>query len=139
MKTTINYFLAAIIISVVSLTAEAQRGYTEFDNEENLEIMYRWQRASVIHRDSDAVLNIRVTNNNESAVNWTYAVGFYIDGLLVFQSEEYELCLLKGQSRRGGFAGLRFTMEGVKPEDVEKENFQWDFVVFDVDEVEGCR
>jgi hypothetical protein len=139
MKTTINYLLAAFIISMLSLTAEAQRGYTKFDNEENLEIMYRWQRASVIDRDSDAALNIRVTNNNETPVNWTYAVGFYIDGLLVYESETYELCLLKGQSRRGGLAGLRFTMEGVKPEDVEKENFQWDFVVFDVDEVEGCR
>jgi hypothetical protein len=139
MKTTIYYFMAAIVISMGSLTAEAQRGYTEFDNEENLEIMYRWQRASVFDRESDAVLNIRVTNNNESAVNWTYSVGFYIDGLLVYESETYELCLQKGQSRRGGLAGLRFTMEGVKPEDVEKENFQWDFVVFDVDEVENCR
>jgi len=139
MKTTIFYFLATIVISLVSITAEAQRGYTEFDNEENMEIMYRWQRASAFDRESDAALNIRVTNQNESAVNWTYSVGFYIDGLLVYESETYELCLQKGQSRRGGLAGLRFTMEGVKPEDVEKENFQWDFVVFDVDEVENCR
>jgi len=139
MKTSIYYFLAAIVISLGSLTAEAQRGYTKFDNEENMEIMYRWQRASIFDRESDAVLNIRVTNQNDSDVNWTYAVGFYIDGMLVFESETYELCLREGQSRRGGLAGLRFTMEGVKPEDVEKENFQWDFVVFDVEEVESCR
>lgn len=139
MKTTIYYFLAAVVISLVSLNAKAQRGYTKFDNEENMDIMYRWQRASAIDRESDAALNIRVTNQNESAVNWTYSVGFYIDGLLVYESETYELCLLKGQSRRGGLAGLRFSMEGVKLDDVEKENFQWDFVVFDVDEVDSCR
>lgn len=138
MKTTINYFLAVMVISVVSLTAEAQRDYTKFDNEEKMEIMYRWQRASLIDRESDAVLNIRVTNQNDSDVNWTYAIGFYIDGMLVFESETYELCLKEGQSRRGGLAGLRFTMEGVKLEDVEKENFQWDFVVFEVEEVESC-
>ena len=139
MKTTIYYFLAAIVISLVSFTAEAQRGYTKFDNEKNMEIMYRWQRASAIDRESDAALNIRVTNQNDSAVNWTYSVGFYSDGLLVYESETYELCLQEGQSRRGGLAGLRFSMEGVKLDDVEKENFQWDFVVFDVDEVESCR
>ncbi|MFN2395976.1 MAG: hypothetical protein ABR597_09845, partial [Bacteroidales bacterium] len=115
MKTTIYYFLAAIVISLVSLTVEAQRGYTRFDNEEDMEIMYRWQRASVFDKESDAVLNIRVTNQNDSAVNWTYAIGFYIDGMLVFESETYELCLKEGQSRRGGLAGLRFSMEGIRP------------------------
>ena len=139
MKTTINYFLAAIIISLASFTAEAQSGFTEFDNEENLRVMYRWQRASMLNPDSDAVLSLRVTNNNETPVKWTYGVGFYRDGLLVYQSEIYELCLLKGQSRRGGLAGLRFSVDGIKLDDVEQENFDWDFIEFDVEEVESCR
>ena len=117
---------------------QAQRGFTEYDNEENLLIMYRWQRAMPFNRDSDAALGLRVTNNNESIVNWSYSVGFYRDELLIYESEVYDLCLQPGQSRRGGIAGLRFSVEGLKMEDVEDPAFTWGLVVFDVDEVESC-
>lgn len=119
-------------------SAHAQRGYEDFANEENLRIMYRWQHASVFNRQSDAVLNLRVTNNNPSIVVWTYSVAFYKTGMKVYESETYELCLQEGQSRRGGLAGLRFTVEDLKMEDVEKETFDWDFSIFDVEEVEKC-
>lgn len=129
--------ISFFILSVSHATA--QRGYTEFETEDNIKVMYRWQRANFFDKDSDAVLNLRVTNENETAVNWTFIVGFYNDELLVYQSEENQLCLKPGQSLRGGLAGLRFSLEDLKTEDTEKEGFSWDLVIFDVEETEGCE
>jgi hypothetical protein len=137
-KTFITIF-AIVMLMISSQQLFAQRGYTEFDNEENLRIMYRWQRTSPFDKNSDAVLNIRVTNNNEFTVNWTYSIGFYRHGVLVFESEPGTLCLKPGQSRRGALAGLRFTAEGIKMEDVEDDKFSWEFGIFDVDQVENCN
>lgn len=136
-----NYKILLLLVTVLlfsAIAANAQRGYTEFETEDNIKTMYRWQRATFFKKDSDAVLNLRVTNENETAVNMTFIVGFYNDGLLVYQSEENQLCLKPGQSRRGGLAGLRFTLEDLKLEDTEEEGFSWDFVTFDVEEVESC-
>ena len=136
-----NTFLLPIIAMLLfsSYTVTAQRGYTEFETEDNMKVMYRWQRATFFKKDSDAVLNLRVTNQNETAVNWTYIVGFYDKGLLVYQSEKNQLCFKPGQTRRGGLAGLRFSLEGMKQEDTEKDGFAWDFVTFDVEEVDSCN
>ncbi len=132
-----NLLLVSVLL-FSAIAANAQRGYTEFETEDNIKTMYRWQRAAFFDKDSDAVLNLRVTNENETAVNMTFIVGFYNEGLLVYQSEENQLCLKPGQSRRGGLAGLRFTLEDLKLEDTEEEGFSWDFVTFDVEEVESC-
>ncbi len=137
-----NYKSVMLFFSVLLLSfsfVTAQRGYTEFETEDSIKVMYRWQRATFFDKDSDAVLNLRVTNENETAVNWTFIVGFYKDELLVYQSEENQLCLKPGQSLRGGIAGLRFSLEDKKLEDTEKEDFSWDFVIFDVEEVESCE
>lgn len=134
--------LFLLLITVLLFTApgaNAQRGYTEFETEDDLAVMYRWQRAKFYLKDSDAVLNLRVTNSNESAVKWTFAVGFYDGGRLLYQSEENELCLKPGQSRRGGLAGLRFSLEDMKLDAVEQESFSWDFVAYDVEKVENCE
>ena len=128
---------ATFIFTALSL--QAQRGYSEFENEEGMKVMYRWHRLSVFNKDSDAVLNLRVTNERETAVKWTFTVGFYEGQQLVYESEENTLCFRAGQSRRGGPAGLRFSLEGMKMEDVEKEAFSWDFGIFDVDEVDDCN
>lgn len=137
-----SYKTLLLLVSVLfisAIAANAQRGYTEFETEDNMKTMYRWQRATFFKKDSDAVLNLRVTNENETAVKMSFIVGFYDGGLLVYQSEENQLCFKPGQSRRGGLAGLRFTLEDLKLEDTEKEEFSWDFVTFDVEEVESCN
>jgi hypothetical protein len=130
---------AAVMLMLISSSAVAQRGYTEFKTEEGVAVMYRWQRAQFFNRDSDAVLNLRVTNENEYPVNWTYSVIFYHDKMAMHESADTTLCIQPGQSKRGAFAGLRYTVDGLKLSDVESDIFEWEFSVFDVEEVEDCN
>lgn len=137
MKTKLIGLLTGILI-ITGFTAQAQRGYTEFENEEEIQVMYRWQRSCFLRKNSDAVLNLRLTNPHDSAVNVTFVVGFYNEGLLFYQSDPNTLCLKPGQTRRGGVAGLRFTLEDLKLEDVEDEKFSWDFATFETETIEEC-
>jgi len=133
--------LLSVVIIVFSMSGllQAQRGYTDFKTEDNVKVMYRWQKISPFKKDSDAALNLRVTNQNESPVQWSYKIIFYIDEMAVFESESMDVCINAGRSLRGGLAGLRFTYDGLKLEDVNKSSFKWDFEVFDVEEVESCK
>ncbi|MFW5706601.1 MAG: hypothetical protein ACOCX0_03965 [Bacteroidota bacterium] len=132
--------LAALGLFYLGLiSAAAQRGFTEFETEDEIKVMYRWQRAVFFLKNSDAVLGLRVTNLSDSPVKWTYSVAFYNDKMLTYESETSELCLLPGQSRRGSLAGLRYTVEGMKKDEVESDSFSWDFGTFRVEEVESCE
>jgi hypothetical protein len=122
-----------------SYSSVAQRGYTDFRTEDGVKVMYSWQKASILKKDSDATLNLRVTNENEYPVKWTFTVAFYNDKMAVHESEPTEVCLKPGQSLRGGLAGLRFSVEGLKMEDVSSEHFEWDIEIFDVEQVEACE
>jgi hypothetical protein len=137
MKT--RFFLMIAIVLFAGIPgAFSQRGYTEFKTEDNIKVMYRWQRLQPFNRDSDMVLNLRVTNLSESHVVLNYSINFYNENFAIFESEKSSLCLKPGQSLRGGFADLRFAVDGMKRNIVESETFSWDFFEFDVEEVENC-
>jgi len=140
MKRNLFAYVTVVLLTLLLAfpSAQAQRSYNEFSTQDSVHVQYKWQRSNILVRDSDAVLALRVTNQDEHAVKWTFSVGFYEKGVLVFESEKNELCLRAGQSRRGGLAGLRFTREDMSLDDVEKETFAWDFTTFEVERVESC-
>jgi len=137
---TTRIFLLTLVVFVIgSFSSVAQRGYTDFKAEEGLKVMYSWQKVSPFKKDSDVSLNLRVTNENEYAVKWSFTVIFYNDKTAVQESELTEVCLKPGQSLRGGLAGLRFSVDGLKMEDVNSDHFEWDIEKFDVEEVGSCE
>jgi len=138
MKTRI-LFTFALIVVLSAGNLFAQRGFTDLKTEENLKIMYRWQNVVPGNKASDAVLSLRVTNENDYAVRWTFTVIFYSDRMAQYESETTTVCMKPGQSLRGGIAGLRFTAPGLKLEDVQSESFTLEFGDFSVERVAGCR
>ncbi len=138
MKTRI--LLTITVLFLLSLgKLSAQRGYTDLKTEENIKIMYRWHNVTPTDKNSDAVLNLRVTNENNYAVKWTFTVVFLSDKMARHESETSSVCMKPGQSLRGGIAGLRFTAPGLKLEEVQSASFTWEFGDFEVERVEGCR
>ncbi len=135
----IKYFIASVfILFIATFGLYAQRGYTEFVTQDSIQVMYRWQKVSPFKKDSDAVLNLRATNLSDSAAKWTFTVVFYNDKMAIHESEITTLCLKPGQSLRGGLAGLRYTVEGMKLDAVDTDYFTWDFDLFEVEKVENC-
>jgi hypothetical protein len=134
MKTkTFILVLITIIFSAVSLHAQ-QVEYHYFDNIDGVRIDYRWSRANLLNRNSDAVLYLQLTNENDHAVKIVYTVGFYRDDQVFMESENSVLCLNPGQRRRGSRSDMRYSAEGLNMEMTEEEGFSWDFVVFDAEE-----
>ncbi len=130
--------LITLMFMAGSFSSMAQRGYTDFKTEDGVKVMYSWQKVSPLKKDSDVSLNLRVTNENEYPVNWSFTVTFYNDKMAFQESELTEVCLKPGQSLRGGLAGLRFTSDGLKMEVVNSDYFEWDIEIFDVEQVEAC-
>lgn len=129
--------IAVMLILSISISM-AQRGYTELTTVDSVKIMYSWQKATPMV-NSDAVLSLRATNQNDFPVKWTFTLVFYHDKKAVHESEVTEVCLKPGQSLRGGLAGLRFGMEGMKMEEVNSDHFEWEIEQSKVERVENCE
>lgn len=138
MKPVFYALAVSLIVLVSTFNSSAQRGYTTFTEEEGIQVMYKWQRAVFYKKDSDAVLNLRISNQKETHALVNFSVGFYKDGMLLLESDENQLCLKPGQTKRGGMAGLRFSVEGMKKEDAKDESYSWEFTTFDVAETDEC-
>ena len=140
MKNTILTILAMLCIIFCVNVAEAQIiKYETHETLDELQVDYRWQRERFFVRNSNAVLNLQLTNLSASHLEVEFVVAFYRDGKIFFESEKNTLCLRPGQRLRGGRAGLRFVADGILREDVEKEEFDWDILIFEINEVSDCR
>jgi len=136
--TKISLLICIVLLIVCSNNSNAQIRYSELDTIDNVVVSYRWQRSNIFDKESRTILNLRLENNNEYPANITFQVGFYVSSRLKHGSEEIEKCLTAGETKRGGSANLRFQYEKFTREDIESDEFDWEFLIFDVKEVERC-
>lgn len=140
MKRQKTFFLFGIILLLAANSVTAQRvTYQKHAELDDILIEYRWQHERWLFRKGNAVLNLQITNLTESALNVDFVVAFYKDEQIIFESELNEYCFKPLQRRRAGRAGLRFLAEGVTMADIEKDNFSWDILIEDIDEVDECE
>ncbi len=140
MKNTLLILFASLCMTVCMTVAQAQIvKYEEHATLDELRIDYRWQRERLLVRNSHAVLNLQLTNLSDAHLEVHFLVAFYQDGKIVFESDKNTLCFRPGQRLRGGRAGLRFMADDVFREDVEKEGFDWDILISEINEVSSCE
>ncbi len=139
MKKALFTLFATLCIMVCVHVAQAQIvKYEPHVTLDELQVDYRWQREKVFVKNSNAVLNFQLTNLSDSHLEVHFVVAYYRDGQIFFESEKNAICLKPDQRLSGGRAGLRFVAEGILLEDVEKEGFDWDILISEIDEVNDC-
>lgn len=138
-KALFTLFAAACIVLCVNVAEAQVVNYEPHVTLDELQVDYRWQRERVFAKNSNAVLNLQLTNLSDSHINVHFVVAYYRDGKLFFDSEENVICLSPDQRLRGGRAGLRFVADGILLEDVEEEAFDWDILISEINEVSDCE
>lgn len=131
-------FLGWVFVGLFSIESFAQVEYHYYDTYDEVRVGYRWQRASIFQSNSDAVLNLELTNLQDSAVQVGFSVGFYRDNQLVLESPDNKVCLKPGQTRRGLRGDMRFRAEGITLDMIEEEWFSWELFRVEVTGVAGC-
>lgn len=130
--------MVLLMIAMAHQASSQQVEYHYYDTQDSIKIEYRWARANLLNRNSDAVLYLQFTNMGPEPVAITYSLGFYRDHQLFLGSEDNMVCLMPGQRRRGSKSDMRFSAEGINMSMVEEKWFSWDIFEFEV-EVSECE
>lgn len=134
MKIGIRMVMLLLFLAAAGQVKSQQVEYHYLETQDSIKVEYRWTRANLLNRNSDAVLYLQFTNMNPHAVAITYSVGFYCDQQLFLASADNEVCLKPGQRRRGSRTDMRFSAEGINMSMIEENWFSWDIFEFDVEE-----
>ncbi len=119
-------------------TAFPQSDYHVFDTIQEVKVDYRWQRERFFSRDSNAVLNLQLTNLSEEAVEVVFVATFFRNDQALFETPDFFVCIPAGERVRGGRAGLRFMADGITMSTVARDWFDWDITYMEVVPVLGC-
>ena len=137
LKNFVFIILTTVLISLTT-TSDAQIRYTDFETIEDVKIEYRWQRSNIFKSETRTILNLRIENTNDYPVNIEFVVGFYESGKLEYKSEDMEKCFEAGERKRGGLADLRFQCTELTRNAIESEDFDWEFIHFNVEQTDEC-
>ncbi len=138
MRALLFRFFVAGLFLVAGKTAFAQVEYHVHDTIEDIKVEYRWQRERFFGSDPNAVLNMRLTNLSDDYVVFSLVPAYYRDGVIMFEADEFTICLAPGESLRGGRAGLRFVADEITMSMVEQEWFSWDISYVSAEIVDDC-
>lgn len=133
------FFVAGLFLIVAGKPAFAQVEYLVHDTIEEVKVEYRWQRERFFGSDPNAVLNMRLTNLSEDHVVFSFFPAYYRDGIIMYETPEFTVCIAPGKTLRGGRAGLRFVADGITMSTVEQEWFSWDIPYVHTEIVEDCE
>ena len=135
MKTFFRLLLFVILMAIVGRTYAQQVEYHYYDTQDSIKIEYRWARANLFDRNSDAVLYLQFTNESTNVVSIDYSVGFYREEQIMVEAPGNKVQLKPGQRRRGSRSDMRFSAPGIDLSMVEEAWFSWDIFKFDVSSV----
>lgn len=135
---TMKKLTLSISILLFSLIASAQYNYTQVSNVDKVDISYKWRNTKLFDTDSPLELAIKLKNRNDSSVQVSFSVDYYINGLLDGTTKIEEFCIKKNKTARGEYNGLLLTSEGKTEELVTSEEFKVEFNSIDIKKVPSC-
>jgi hypothetical protein len=136
MKKIILFTLSLIVCSA----AFAQFGYKhKLDTVNGVEISYKIVHAKHFDKESSAQLRIKLKNLNSHDVNVKFSIEYSIDFTKKYNSGGVEICIAAGTSKAGTISGLAFELNTNDIKIFEGENAEWEFIRFDVEQIDDCK
>lgn len=134
MKNCIGLLIAVFLCGAL----QAQKGYTQYQKVNGLEISTKWGQA----KDADGVkkdaLLLKVENTGDNAVMMAMDINLYYEGMLRESGRIEGECIPALKSRVGKLNGIYFVPESFTSEQLTNSSFNFTLDKMQVEEVDNC-
>jgi hypothetical protein len=127
----ISSFILGFIL--INSHAYAQFGYKEnYKTIDGVEISYKWSHAKFLNKNSPIQLRFKMKNTNDYPVKIEFELVYMIDHIVKFESGELSADIKAGKAISGKLNGFYFETDVLSNQELQAENFSWDFLFFNV-------
>lgn len=127
-----------LALSFIATAGFSQFGYTLYQKVDGLKISTKWGKA----RDADGVkkpaLLIATENTNDYAVEYSFELLFYAEGILRETGKIENECLDGLTSRTGKLNGVYFIPQKFTPEQLKSSDSNFEIESITVTKVDNC-
>lgn len=123
--------------SVADLKAQNQT-YQFKEIQEGVKFSSRWSDTKWHRKESPQALCLRILNTNTYAIEVSFAIGFYFEGMEKETMMPTTICLAPGASVLGRKNYLCWVSESLSNADLESNDFEWELLEVVVKQVESC-
>lgn len=129
-----------VISLVVCSTVFAQFGYKhKLEPVNGVEISYKIVHAKHFDKESPAQLRIKLKNTNSYDVSIKLSIEYSTDFTKKYSSGGVETCIAAGSSKAGTISGLAFELNTNDIKIFDSENAEWEFSLFNVEQIDDCK
>lgn len=131
-------FLILSLFLIAGIKCQAQFGYTPYETVNQLKISTKWGKA----KDEDGVrksaLLLAFDNRNDFAVQYSFEVLLYYEGILKESARMEDLCLGALRSNMGRLNGIYFIPQNFTEEQIKNSDFNFELDILEVVPIEEC-
>lgn len=122
-----------ISLFAFNLSAKAQFGYKdEYKTIDGVQISYKWSHSQWLKKGSPLQLRFKIKNTNDYNVSTKFELVYMLDHIVKFKSGELESEIKSGKSLIGKINGFYFETKNLKNSELLSDDFEWDFLSFEV-------
>ncbi|MDA3911083.1 MAG: hypothetical protein PF448_06985 [Bacteroidales bacterium] len=133
MKAFRNLILFVLAVCLFSSAANAQFGYkNEHETIDGVEISYKWSQSKWWKKSSPKQLRFKMKNTNDYKVNVKFELVYLLDHVVKFKSGALEAEIKAGKALSGKLNGFYFESPAISNKQLESEQFDWEFLFFEV-------
>ena len=126
-------------IVLFNLSISAQKGYTEYQKVNGLEISTKWGMAKDANGVKKDALLLKVENTTKEAVTLAFDVNLYYEGILRESGRIEGECIPGLKSRVGKLNGIYFVPENFTTEQLKNSHFNFTLDQIEVEKIESCE
>lgn len=116
----------------------SQKKFIEFSQSNGVVFLTKWTHEKWYSRKSPLILSVKVINKNESTVEYSLGVDFFLNGKLAEQNHPVTYCLKSGKSAQGKLNGVYFKPKNISEQEVMSDWFEFELTGLEVNPVDSC-
>lgn len=130
--------LTALAI-VASCSMIAQNKYEVYSTTDSVDVATKWAKAKDESGEKKSALLLSLDNYNQHAVNVSFEILLYYEGILRERGEIAGQCIDGRKKLIGKLNGLYFIPQEFTAEQLKQPDFQMEIDAIEVEETTGCE
>lgn len=135
-----KYLIIMLLIGASTILSASKNPYQELKTTDGVKISYKWGKSNILKKDAPLRLLLKFENTNEYAVEVSFKIDFFWQGMIQSESENEKcICISPGKKLKGRVHDLHFDTGKFNNQQVKSDDFILEINDIKITQISGCK